>query len=83
MQFIYLIRDNKSGLYSTIHFSPNDDTARRQFRYDFRDYPFRADLELYRVGQFDPESGQITLIPGGPQFLETFHDLPKESLNNG
>lgn len=78
---IYLIRDVKSGIYSTIHLSPNDTTAMRQFFYDFREYQFRHDLELYRLGSFDPESGKIDLLPNAPQFVTVFQEKIGESIN--
>lgn len=57
---VYMIRDNKSGTYSTIYTAPNDVVAIRSFCYDFREYQFRTDLELYRVGSVDTLSGRMT-----------------------
>lgn len=62
---VYVMRDRKAGFYGTPFFSQNDATATRDFfgfcRMPQNEY-LADDLELYYVGEFDSESGEITSL---------------------
>lgn len=68
---MYVIRDRKGGFYGTPFCSQNDDTAARDFlgfcRMPQNEY-LADDLELFYVGDFDSESGEIT-SPGKPVYM--------------
>ena len=56
IQNIYAIRDIKQA-YMSIWTSHNDSTATRIF--DNTDIPYRADMELWHLGEYDDEKGTI------------------------
>lgn len=55
----YSIFDKTAGTYATPFFAPNDEVAKRNFRYSLKklDDMFIIDLELYLIGEFDIEDG--------------------------
>lgn len=55
----YSVLDRTAGNYATPFFAPNDEVAKRNFRYSLKklDDIFIADLVLYCVGDFDNEPG--------------------------
>ena len=57
----YSVFDKAAGTYATPFFAPNDDVAKRNFRYSLKklDDLFIADMELYLVGAFDIETSDF------------------------
>ena len=57
--FAYSVFDKRAGTYSTPFFAPNDEVAKRNFRYSLKklDDLFIIDLELFLIGEFDVEDG--------------------------
>ena len=55
----YSVFDKSAGTFSTPFFAPNDEVAKRNFRYSLKklDDMFVTDLELYSIGEFDIEDG--------------------------
>ena len=55
----YSVYDRTAGNYATPFFAPNDEVAKRNFRFSLKklDDLFIADLVLYFIGDFDIESG--------------------------
>lgn len=71
---VYSIKDTKTG-YLQPMFDLNDASAQRNFEHATRDtnslmYTHGSDFELFRIGEFDSESGNLvplehTFICGG------------------
>lgn len=55
----YSVFDKTAGTFSTPFFAPNDDVAKRNFRFSLKklDDMFVTDLELFLIGEFDIEDG--------------------------
>lgn len=70
--FLYSIYDRVAGQYSCPLMMDNDNIAKRQFPLICENEPrfkmFPEDLELYKVGAFDGNSGIITPCER-PEFL--------------
>lgn len=73
---LYVIRDRKSAIYGTPFVAPNDSCAEREF-VAFCSQPSNTyiaeDLELYRVGTVDNETGVI-LGEEKPVFMRNFNE---------
>lgn len=67
---VFTMRDRKSGMYGNPFVSHNDQTAKRDF-YAFCKLPQNAylsgDMELYSLGEFDSDSGEIKAYK--PEFI--------------
>lgn len=68
---VYAIRDKKAGFLQPM-VDQNDETARRNFAYAIQhgDSIFMAfpdDYDLYKIGEFDSESGQM--VGNLPEFI--------------
>lgn len=64
MMYVYSIRDARSGFLQPT-FELNDAIATRNFQHacmnsDSVLFSHAADFSLYRLGQYDPDSGRIT-----------------------
>lgn len=61
---VYSIRDQIAGIYSGLYMFSNDAVACRWFSVMCRDSneikPIYKDMQLYRVGMFDQDSGHLT-----------------------
>lgn len=71
-QNAYAIKDAKTNTYGVPFFTHNDGTAERSFTQAANDpnttiHQFPQDYALYRVGEFDDESGEIK--PEKPVFI--------------
>lgn len=63
MQYLYSIFDRVSGLYGSPWTCVSQSVAVRQFDYVVKTRPVDgADLELYQLGSFDPESGALSVF---------------------
>ena len=68
---LYTIRDRKSGIYGTPFGSYNNDTAIRDFRgfcNQAQNVYLADDLELYFVGDFNSDSGEVLRFDK-PEFI--------------
>lgn len=59
----YAFYDKKLGAFMLPFWQPNDAVAKRAGKYALNNqgselYPIRQDLELYRVAEFDDETGE-------------------------
>ena len=73
MSNIFSVYDDKAKFFSPIFLVPNDATAIRIFYDTMQPATHRADYNLYRVGQWDDETGIIT--PQDPEII-----MPGRSL---
>lgn len=57
----YSVFDKTAETFATPFFAPNDEVAKRNFRYSLKrlDDMFVTDLELFCVGSFDNELGHF------------------------
>lgn len=57
----YSVYDTAAGTFATPFFAPNDEVAKRNFRYSLKrlDDLFVLDLELHLVGAFDTETSDF------------------------
>lgn len=79
MMYIYAIRDVRSGFLQPT-FELNDAIATRNFHHacmnsDSVLFSHAADFALYRLGQYDPDSGHIV-----PEEVPVFISDAKEGL---
>lgn len=76
---IYSIYDRKAGMFGAPFLSHNDATASRQFNYQMSQAQMVAqDCELYALGVFDSNSGQIDVTEFKPRFVVAFGQEVKE-----
>ena len=79
--FLYSIYDRVAGLYSCPLFMDNDNVAKRQFPLICQNEPrfkmFPEDLELFKVGAFDVNSGVITPL-ARPEHLMKYTEVVNE-----
>lgn len=63
---IYSMRDSVAGQYNTPTFEQSDFIAQRSFRYAINKNDFLGfnckDVDLFKLGEFDTETGIITPI---------------------
>ena len=69
---IYAIKDSVVGAFMQPFYLVNDEAAKRSFRQAMKDESSQyskiaGDLQLFRLGEFDDESGEIK---GEVEFLE-------------
>lgn len=59
----YAVFDKTAQTFASPFFMPNDDVAKRNFRYSLKkfDAMFVRDLELYYLGGFDNQTGTFFL----------------------
>lgn len=55
---MYSVRDRLVG-FNAPFIMPNEDVAKRAFKQRLEKDPNSEDLELYKVGKFDDETGKI------------------------
>lgn len=81
IQSIYSIFDRKAAAYMAPFFSANKDTAIRsvQIQVTQNPPPHMADYDLYLIGEWDDNSGQ--LLPAPPLFLDTITNLYNLAFN--
>lgn len=58
---IYMMFDRVAGNYQNIFMSISDNTAVRDFKAMLEKHPYAEDLELYRMGEVDNVSGEMTV----------------------
>lgn len=63
---LYCLRDRLTGYKGPV-IKPNDEAAKREFRMLVEKDPMGQDYELYKVGTFNDENGEI--IPNVPEYL--------------
>lgn len=56
---IYSVKDVVSGDFSSLSTLPNDQLARRNFNVLCNESKFSKDLQLFKLGSFDNETGVI------------------------
>lgn len=56
---IYAIKDSLSGSFGAPFIDVNDDCAKRTFGVKMRDSAICQDLQLFKLGEFSIESGEI------------------------
>lgn len=66
--FLYGVRDKVAGSFGAPFMAVNDDVARRQFAFAFKDErsvlsSSPGDYELHLIGQFDQENGEVIPLP--------------------
>lgn len=68
---IYSVKDVVSGDFGAISILPNDQLAQRNFNVLCQESKFAKDLQLFRLGFFDNETGaiesKVEFISGGPE----------------
>ena len=57
---LYSVFDRVTGLFGVPFAAVNDNAAARQVAANFEKHPYRADLDLYNVGDFDELTGVIS-----------------------
>lgn len=57
---IYAIKDAKAALFGNLFLCVNDAVAQRQFQEQFKDSYIKEDLQLYCLGGYDTETGEIS-----------------------
>lgn len=74
----YSVLDRTAGNYATPFFAPNDEVAKRNFRFSLKrlDEMFVADLVLYCIGDFDNESGTFSTL--GDHLVDSGIDVLSE-----
>lgn len=89
---IYTIRDSAAEYFMTPFTAQTDGQAKRMFLQSMGDnFPFRHDYILFRIGEFDDESGSLTettpevVVAGSsfsdnadPRFIPSQHDQNPE-----
>lgn len=73
---IYVIYDRVSGLYTNPWYSNTDGEAIRAYKNAYKESPFALDTQLYSLGTFDNDTGEITCE--NKQFI---CDYPMEVVN--
>lgn len=68
---VYSIHDSKAGAFLQPFFSPNDDTAKRDFGYACNDpehafYRSAQDFTLFFIGRFDSTDGRLEGVGPNP-----------------
>ena len=58
---VYMMFDRVAGKYQNIFMSISDYTAVRDFKAMLEKHPYSEDMELYRIGEFDNDSGEMTV----------------------
>lgn len=82
----YAVFDKTAQTFASPFFMPNDDVAKRNFRYSLKrfDAMFVRDLELYYLGGFDNQTG--TFFAGDKYVVDTgfnvLCELDIEEKNN-
>ena len=69
---VYVIKDTVSKLFGNMFEAVNDEMAVRQFEYGLKSYPFRQDTQLYRLGEFDEETGNFN---HNLEFLKSYEEI--------
>lgn len=63
---VYSMFDKVSGVFQTPVFEVSEATAARNFRFAVKRNEFigfaAADFDLYKIGEFDSESGELTSV---------------------
>lgn len=69
IMFVYSIKDVVSGLFGNLVLLSNDQLAKRTFKGICEDSKIAKDLQLYKIGSFNTETGEfvnkIEFIGGG------------------
>lgn len=76
---LYSCYDKVAGTYAAPYVADREEVARRSFIDALRKHPFRSDMQLYCLGQFDQNTGVI-VVPDKPVFIM---DYPVEVEDNG
>lgn len=66
--FLYGVRDKVAGSFGSPFMAVNDDVARRQFAFAFKDErsvlaSSPGDYELHLIAEYNQETGEIVPIP--------------------
>lgn len=72
---LYTIRDRKASTYGTPFASFNHETAIRDFKgfcAQAQNVYLAPDLELYFIGTFESETGEVNMAHDKPEFLIQF-----------
>lgn len=57
---IYAIKDELAGIFGAPFLAPNDAVAQRQFQEQYKESYMKADLQLYALGEYDSDTGEIS-----------------------
>ena len=69
---VYVVKDTVSKLFGNMFEAVNDEMEVRQFEYGLQSYPFRQDTQLYRLGEFDEETGDFI---HNLEFLKSYEEI--------
>lgn len=61
---IYMMFDRVAGVYQNIFMSISDNTAVRDFKGMLSKHPYAEDMELYRMGEVNIDSGEMSVEKG-------------------
>ncbi|WGL31390.1 nonstructural protein [Dipodfec virus UOA04_Rod_1011] len=65
---LYTIFDRVTGGYGEVFMAHNDDDCKRKVAYSMQSNPYKADLQLFKLGTFNTEFGNISAVEK-PLFL--------------
>lgn len=80
---LYSVRDRVSSQFSLPMAFVNDDDMRRRIAVAYKDNPFIADLELYKLGSFDCLRGYLIVAQEDFNvFVDNVSAIVKEYLSS-
>lgn len=65
---IYSIFDRVTGNYGDLCLFRNDEDAKRRVAYSMKENPYKEDLQLYCLGEYNVETGEL-LPKAKPAFI--------------
>ena len=75
---LYSVKDTVRGVFNPPFVEHNDETAVRAFNFSCKESPFRLDLALYKLADFDEDTGKITLFED-VKFLTYFSEVVEDA----
>lgn len=79
---IYTVYDRVTSEYSAPISFINDEDAMRRLYQAYVNNPFRDDLEIYFIGEFDSEVGRIVLFGDDKQYFMSVSQIIAEVSSN-
>lgn len=59
-KYVVSVKDVCTGVFGDVCCFDNESSARRSFNHSVSSSPFRSDMQLFFVGWFDTETGELT-----------------------
>lgn len=75
---MFTVYDEAAEKYSPPFLAPTNAVAQRMYSSSMKDVPYPSDYHLYLIGEFDQETGLVTVLDENVEFTpEVLHESQK------